>query len=665
MMHTIRYIFLSLFIPLLWFSEAEAECTAYFSWEPLPGSNTGIQFENESSGDFNTWHWNFGDGTTSAVFSPEHIFSEFGEYLVCLTVSDGAGCTDVYCDTVVVSPECTADFEFTLVPTTPIYIQFTDLSTGFPDTWLWTFGDGQTSAEQNPVHPYPVAGTYEVCLVIEHNDSGYYCIDSICKTVIIPDSLNCEADYTYHQSNTNPLEISFFDQSVGDITSWEWDFGDGTISHEENPVHIFPEPAKYMVCLEVSNQDTAQHCFHFLCKNIDLSDTVFCHSDFSAMADSSSNEMYRFFFTDESLGYPDSWLWDFGDGNTSHERNPSHTYAEPGTYEVCLNTWNSNYPNCNDTYCKLVKSSSYYHIGGMAYLGEDPMNNPYHQGDTGMAILYRQQGNHNLVAVDTTLFHHLGYYWFTNMMEMKYVVRISLSPASTHYHDFVPSYYSEAMTWQEAEVFMLSHEMYEMNTSMLSTEGAENGPGRISGRLMAGDSRTEAHRAFHELPVILADAAGNTPLEWTSTNEFGEFEFNSLALGTYTLFADAAGIWSESETVMLDENNLLIDTVIIEMFQAAPLAIDEPEPLQIELSSLYPNPVSDQLHLELQALSRQSADILILNLTGQAVYQYNAGIQEGKNTLSLNSAGLPAGLYLLMIRWDGQNQAISKRFIKN
>ncbi len=664
MMQTIRYIFLSLFLPLLWYSATGTECTAYFTWEPIPGSNTGIQFNNESSGDFNSWQWDFGDGNISGVFSPEHAFSEFGEYYVCLTVSDGAGCTDVYCDTVIVTPDCNADFDFTLVPTTPLYIQFTDLSTGFPDSWLWTFGDGQSSIAQNPVHPYPVAGTYEVCLVIEHDNGGYYCIDSICKTVIIPDSLNCEADFTYHQGNTNPLEISFFDQSTGTITSWEWDFGDGTISHEENPVHIFPEPAEYLVCLQVSNHDTAQHCFHFLCKNIDLSDTVFCHSDFSAMADSSSQEMYRFFFTDESLGYPDNWLWDFGDGNTSHNRNPAHTYDEPGTYEVCLNTWNSNYPNCNDTYCKLVKTSDYHQLGGMAFMGEDPMNNPYPQGDTGMAILYRQREDHSLIAVDTTYFHELGYYWFTNMMEMKYVIRIGLSPASTHYHDFVPSYYSEAMTWQDADVFMLNDNMFEMNTSLVYAEGAENGPGRISGRVMAGDERNEAHRGFHDLPVILTDAISKTPLEWTSTNEFGEFEFNSLALGTYTLYADAAGIWSEPETVLLDENTVMIDTVYIEMFQTAPLAIDEPEPLQIQLSALYPNPVSDQLHLELKAISRQSAEIRILNLTGQLVNQLGVEVLKGRNSISLNTAGLPGGIYLLMIRWEGRDQVISQRFIK-
>ena len=406
------------------------DCTSFFTWEAVQGTNTSIQFNNESSGEFNTWMWDFGDGTTSGVFNPIHEFSSYGTYYVCLTISDGIACNDVYCDTVFVLPECQADFEFTFVPTTPIYVQFADLSTGFPDSWFWTFGDGTSSAAQNPVHSYNVPGAYEVCLIIEHNDSLYNCIDSVCKTIVIPDSMNCEAEYTYEISDINPLELSFFDLSSGAITDWVWNFGDGTISHEQNPVHIFPEHAEYLVCLEVSNADTSQQCFHFICHTVDLSDTIFCHADFTSTVDSSSNVMYRHYFQDQSLGYPDSWFWDFGDGTISHERNPVHVYTDAGIYEVCLNTWNSAHPFCNDTYCKLVKTSEYYKLGGLALLGESPMNNPYPTGDTGIAILYRKQENAGLIAVDTNTFHEFGYYWFNNMMAMDYVIKINLTPNS-------------------------------------------------------------------------------------------------------------------------------------------------------------------------------------------------------------------------------------------
>ncbi len=307
--------------------ETSGGCVSYFTWDAVPGTNTTIQFNNESTGNFNTWTWDFGDGTSSGVFHPVHNFEAFGVYYVCLTIS-GDGCYDVYCDTIEVVIDCQADFGYNLVPTTPILVQFTDLSTGFPNVWMWTFGDGTSSTEQNPVHAYPDPGSYNVCLTIFSNNSN--CTDSICKTVIIPDSVNCEAVYVYDIDPYNPLELIFTDQSTGNITDWEWDFGDGTISQEQNPVHLFPEPGEYLVCLNVSNSDTMEYCFHFICKTINIQDTVVCQSDFTAIADSSSNVQYLYYFNDLSAGNPDNWFWEFGDGNISHEQNPVHTYDDAG-----------------------------------------------------------------------------------------------------------------------------------------------------------------------------------------------------------------------------------------------------------------------------------------------------------------------------------------------
>ena len=336
-------------IPMLGFSGGMAtECSSYFTWEIIPGTDAKIKFHNESSGDFNTWMWDFGDGITTGNFHPEHEFMGYGTYVVCLTVSDGINCTDVFCDTLEIIPQCEADFEFTYVPTTPIHIQFTDISLGNPNLWHWDFGDGYTSTEQNPVHPYPVAGTYEVCLIIIHDDQHNYCTDTICKEVFIPDTVACEAVYTYAINPDFPPEVSFFDQSIGNITNWEWDFGDGSTSFEPNPVHVFPGTGEYLVCLNVYNADSMASCFHFICETIEIPEDMNCIAEFGLMADSSSAVKNQFTFNDQSNGYPDHWFWEFGDGNISHEEDPIHVYDGPGLYEVPLNSWNSNFPSCNE-----------------------------------------------------------------------------------------------------------------------------------------------------------------------------------------------------------------------------------------------------------------------------------------------------------------------------
>jgi PKD repeat protein len=643
--------------------EKLSECTSYFTWEQLATANTSIQFHNESSGNFNTWMWDFGDGTTSAIFHPVHEYSAFGTYVVCLTISDGAGCSDTYCDTVKVIPQCHAEFEFSYVPTTPIHVQFTDLSTGFPDTWSWSFGDGTGSGAQNPVHPYPEPGSYEVCLVIEHSDTLYNCSDTICKIVIIPDSVNCEAAFTYEASEMNPLELSFYDQSSGNITNREWNFGDGTVSYQQNPVHNFPEPDQYLVCLKVYNADSLASCFHFICETIDLSEPVNCEANFTAMADSGSQVMNRYFFHDQSYGNPDQWLWDFGDGHTSHEKDPVHIYEEPGTYQVCMDAWNSNYPGCNDTHCKLIQTSDYFQLGGLAFAGDNPINNPYPTGDTGIAVLYRKAGNRQMLAVDTTVFHEFGYYWFSNKMEMPYAVKIGLTKGSEHYSEYIPSYFPGLTRWEDAEMFMLDDDMYEMNTSLIPATGAEPGNGRIGGRVVQGEnSRFTSDIEFHDVPVVLTDNYNN-PLEWTATDANGYFEFNSLAMGSYLLYADIAGIYSVPEPVVLDEGFPVVDTLFIEMFETSSLGLDEPAKGPLDEINLYPNPLKEQLNLSLHLSRQAEVEITIFNQLGQVMKRQTHILSKGSNQIEMHTGSLPGSIYYLRVQ-AANGKPLMKTFIK-
>ena len=120
MIYKIKLTFIIIFTWLtflpVYASASVIDCSAYFSWNMVPGEDFKVKFTNESSGDFNTWMWDFGDGTTSGVFHPEHEFPGYGVYVVCLTVSDGVSCTDVYCDSIEITPHCIADFEFGSFP---------------------------------------------------------------------------------------------------------------------------------------------------------------------------------------------------------------------------------------------------------------------------------------------------------------------------------------------------------------------------------------------------------------------------------------------------------------------------------------------------------------------------------------------------------------------
>ncbi|GAB6284493.1 MAG: hypothetical protein STSR0009_06930 [Methanoregula sp.] len=130
-------------------------------------------------------------------------------------------------------------------------VQFTDKSANVPQSWLWDFGDGTISTEQNPVHTYTAGGTFTVNLTV----TNYKGTDKIVKLNYIAKNIPAipVANFTVNViSGISPIPIQFSDQSTGSIVSWYWDFGDGFNSTEQNPLHWYA-PGKYSVNLTVSN----------------------------------------------------------------------------------------------------------------------------------------------------------------------------------------------------------------------------------------------------------------------------------------------------------------------------------------------------------------------------------------------------------------------------
>jgi len=147
-----------------------------------------------------------------------------------------------------------ADFTAdTTRPETGQTVTFTDASTGTaPLTYAWDFGDGSTSADQNPTHVYTTAGSYTVALTVT-NPKG---TDTMTKTgyitVIKAVSLlvNFTADPT---TGVTPLSVRFTDESTNTPSSWAWDFGDGSTSTVQNPVHVYTSSGTYTVTLTATN----------------------------------------------------------------------------------------------------------------------------------------------------------------------------------------------------------------------------------------------------------------------------------------------------------------------------------------------------------------------------------------------------------------------------
>jgi len=221
-------------------------------------------------------------------------------------------------------------------------VEFLDLSNN-AISWLWTFGNGDTSSDQNPSYTYSESGLYEVCLDVSDAEG---CQSITCDSILVG-AYVCEAAYIY---DINGLQVIFEDQSQSTepLTEWEWNFGNGiSLTGVQNPTYQFDTLGIYEVCLTI----TGGNCLDDTCMIIDLSDPCLSFvADYSYVVDVND---YSVQFLDLTSGNADQWLWGFGDGNTSNDQNPSHSYAAPGSYNVCLLVQDTDL-GCNQSICETI-----------------------------------------------------------------------------------------------------------------------------------------------------------------------------------------------------------------------------------------------------------------------------------------------------------------------
>ncbi|HGY89785.1 MAG TPA: PKD domain-containing protein [Planctomycetes bacterium] len=307
---------------------------ADFSGTPLSGTTPlVVAFSDLSTGGVTSWSWDFGDGTTSTAQNPSHTYTSAGSFDVTLTVT-GPGGSDTLTKTAYVTATTTppvADFSGTpLSGAAPLIVAFTDLSTGSVTSWSWNFGDGASSTAQNPSHTYASAGTYTVSLTV----TGPGGSDTMTKTgYVVVSEAPPVADFSGTPlSGTAPLVVAFTDLSTGSVTSWSWNFGDGTTSTAQNPSHTYASTGSYTVSLTVTGPGGSDTMTKTAYVNVGVPAPT---ADFSGTPLSGTAPLIVA-FTDLSTGSVTSWSWNFGDGASSTAQNPSHTYASAGTYTVSL-----------------------------------------------------------------------------------------------------------------------------------------------------------------------------------------------------------------------------------------------------------------------------------------------------------------------------------------
>jgi len=326
----------------------------------LPNAN--MQFTDQSGSNDPahpqlSYQWDFGDGATSTIPNPSHVYASSGPFNVSLTVANYSGCTNTATKNVnTIYPEPQAKFAAPAEVCLGTPVNFTDQSTASNNTvtqWLWDFGDATTSTVPNPVKNYSTPGTYIVALTIT---SGAGCVSTTATRPVIVNQLPT-ASFTTSTPACASKNIIFIDASsanAGNLVKWTWNFGDGNNTVLTNPspfVHNYVNAGTYNLTLQV---ETNKGCTStVLTRPVTIN--VLPQAGFIAPEICLTDPFAPFIDTSKiSGGSISGWQWNFGDPNanaanpnTSTLQNPTHRYTVVGNYTATLIVTSNN--GCTDT----------------------------------------------------------------------------------------------------------------------------------------------------------------------------------------------------------------------------------------------------------------------------------------------------------------------------
>lgn len=340
-------------------------CDAHFTHQFAQSTNA-VYFSPANNPAGTVYAWNFGDGGTSSMRTPTHVYTQPGAYLVCLTVTTtgangGVSCTASWCDSIFITQvpnPCSARFSYAVNNSTRT-ATFRPQTIAANATYSWDFGDGTGSSVANPVHQYAQSGVYLVCLTITRvsSNTGGTCTDTWCDSVRVNAPLPpvCNASFSFYRQFNMLRTFRFVPMTMALGTTYYWTFGDGDTSTLRTPMHTYADTGVYQVCLTVTTVNSAGACSSTVCRSVVVrplqpSNSV-CSAFFQMNRIAGTPGLFQ--FNTLSSGGSMTYQWNFGDSTTSNLPNPVHQYFAPGSYTVCL-TVRDSLARCFNRFCRVL-----------------------------------------------------------------------------------------------------------------------------------------------------------------------------------------------------------------------------------------------------------------------------------------------------------------------
>ncbi len=544
-----------------------------------------VQYQDESSENANSWFWVFDGGTpnTSTEQNPLVTYDTPGSFFVTLMASNGAGGAQAYeADWITVDtfPVPIADFELT-VDSMRISLVNSSLNS---TSYEWNFGDGNFSSLENPTHTYATGGTYTVSLTSTNlcgtNTHDFeITIESLpIANIGISSSILCGPSY----------EVEYFDNSSANPTSWSWEFPGGFPSNsvDQNPIVSYPNPGVYNASLIVWNDIG--------------SDTIFVENIVETIEDPIAN--FGFEINDLNVVFSDSSLnsntynWEFGDGNSSDEINPSHNYQNEGTYTVTLNVSNA---------CATIGYSETFTLllPPVANFNFDPI-----EGCDPSTIQFS----------DLTSSNPISWQWS------------------------FPGGIPETSDLQNPEVTYASG---TYSVELIATNSTGSDTLLLNDAITIGDVPTAAFDFTGTEATF--DFTNNSVDAITYEWDFGDSNTSQLENPNHAY--DSSGMYTVR---LIAANDCGSDTIQQEVDV---FITSNNEIATLEEFLVYPNPTNGKFILQIKGQSIREINLDIYNILGQSILKEILPFQSGQLQKSIDLGNRGSGTYLIHLQIDGQN----------
>lgn len=299
-----------------------------------------IQNTSTPAGQLDSTIWTFSDGVVLRQTDGVRTYTTPGNINFSMVVWKN-GCSDTAFGSYNILNKPPATFTFSPAASCKVPLDVTFQNTTPNSTVIsWAFGNSQGSTAQNPTTTYTQFGNFNVTMIVQHNNG---CIDTVVQNAAIriqaPTITSISGlpfDGCAPYSRTFVPTVS----SSEPITSWQWNFGDGTTANIERPFKSFNVPGNYTVTLTIT---TGSGCTQTFTSNVKVAAKPVVAFSAAPLEVCPSDDVT---FTDQSTGTITRWFWEFGDGGSSTTKSPTYQYNDTGWMDVRLIVFNE---NCGDT----------------------------------------------------------------------------------------------------------------------------------------------------------------------------------------------------------------------------------------------------------------------------------------------------------------------------